>query len=688
MSNKGKGNNTKIVLNRQSDLILTGANIEKPVGIVLEDIKGVQETFEKEAKTRTAADDKLQGQIDNVLSNIDPESLDSLTEIVDAFKGADKDLNGAISDLAKSASSALEKETEAREEAIKDLSSNIYSDLKSEAKEREAADVAEVNAREAAIKDLSSNIYSDLKSEAKEREAADDKLQGQIDNVLSNVDPESLDSLTEVVEAFKVADKDLNGAISSLAKTASTALGQEAKTRAEADDKEAKTRAEADDKEAKTREAGDAELAKGLAEEISRATKAEEGLDSKIAGIISNTDLSSIDSFSEVVDNLNAEIKRAENAEDSITTRVDTEYYKKLNVIETPDGNLNRFTFSTWSRSSSESIFLNGLLLTEGVDYTIVSVSGNIAAVNFIDAPLVGDRVKAYGVYATDAVSVDNIRAQIAKIEMEIQETISKIADARNSINVTNQKLDSQTQKLNETAADMASFSAGSTQLVTEKVSIEETIAQHESELDAIYMEIVDETQNIDVYENRKADAEATIVNATNTRAGLEQILSQFESDKAQYLAATPSDELDQSIIDGFDSNIAEKTMEITIATGNIEVAEAEKAGAESDIANSQNNLVELRSTQSNKRDTLDQERATIEQIAKSLSDLTQKLAEATDKFNDLSKWIAIYNSDINKTKATVSIMESDVKKCSGILAGLQKQLADLIAVFGGGGKN
>lgn len=52
----------------------------------------------------------------------------------------------------------------------------------------------------------------------------------------------------------------------------------------------------------------EAELAKGLAEEIERAIKAEEGIDSKIADIISNTDLSSIDSFSEVVDSLNAEV--------------------------------------------------------------------------------------------------------------------------------------------------------------------------------------------------------------------------------------------------------------------------------------------------------------------------------------------------------------------------------------------
>ena len=57
-----KGSSTKIVLNRQSDLILTGATIETPVGIVLEDIKGVEEAFKKEASTREKADAKLAAQ--------------------------------------------------------------------------------------------------------------------------------------------------------------------------------------------------------------------------------------------------------------------------------------------------------------------------------------------------------------------------------------------------------------------------------------------------------------------------------------------------------------------------------------------------------------------------------------------------------------------------------------------------
>jgi hypothetical protein len=48
-------------------------------------------------------------------------------------------------------------------------------------------------------------------------DAADASLQSQIDNVLSNIDPTSLDSLSEVVAAFEAADTNLNNAITSLA---------------------------------------------------------------------------------------------------------------------------------------------------------------------------------------------------------------------------------------------------------------------------------------------------------------------------------------------------------------------------------------------------------------------------------------------------------------------------------------
>jgi trimeric autotransporter adhesin len=57
----------------------------------------------------------------------------------------------------------------------------------------------------------------------------------RVDNVLSNTDPAALDSLTEIVSAFQAADSDLNGAITSLANSASSDLAAETTARQAAD---------------------------------------------------------------------------------------------------------------------------------------------------------------------------------------------------------------------------------------------------------------------------------------------------------------------------------------------------------------------------------------------------------------------------------------------------------------------
>jgi hypothetical protein len=56
----------------------------------------------------------LQSQIDNVLSNVDPAAIDSLTEIVSAFQAADNNLNGAITQLATELGSDIAAEETAR----------------------------------------------------------------------------------------------------------------------------------------------------------------------------------------------------------------------------------------------------------------------------------------------------------------------------------------------------------------------------------------------------------------------------------------------------------------------------------------------------------------------------------------------------------------------------------------------
>ena len=78
-------------------------------------------------------------------------------------------------------------------------------------------------------------VQAALTQEIADREAADAVLQTQIDNVLSNVDGAALDSLTEIVSAFQSADATLNGAITALSTGLSADIAAEETARMDAD---------------------------------------------------------------------------------------------------------------------------------------------------------------------------------------------------------------------------------------------------------------------------------------------------------------------------------------------------------------------------------------------------------------------------------------------------------------------
>lgn len=109
-----------------------------------------------------AAEASLQSQITNVLSNVDGAALDSLTEIVTAFEVADSNLNGAITSLASSASSALSAEQTAR----------IASD---------SALQGEIDAEEVARSAADTTLQNNISSEASARASAISYVQSQVD---------------------------------------------------------------------------------------------------------------------------------------------------------------------------------------------------------------------------------------------------------------------------------------------------------------------------------------------------------------------------------------------------------------------------------------------------------------------------------------------------------------------------
>jgi hypothetical protein len=124
-------------------------------------------------------------------------------------------------------------------------------------------------------------------------------------------------------------------------------------------------------------------------DETSRAQGAEGSLEaalsSEVANLLSNTDLTAIDSFSEVVTEL-----------DAVKNIISNTYFKKVSISGLVNGTNKNFTLTSAVKPGSEAIYYNGLLQEMGEDYTI---SGGVN-VQFTYTPKTGGKVTAYGVYA------------------------------------------------------------------------------------------------------------------------------------------------------------------------------------------------------------------------------------------------------------------------------------------------
>jgi polyhydroxyalkanoate synthesis regulator phasin len=128
----------------------------------------VSDVLDQEIIDRQAADQALQTQIDNVLSNVDAGALDSLTEIVTAFQAADASLNGAITAL----------------------STGLSADIDAEEAARIAADSAlqgEIDAEEVARAAADTTLQNNINAESSARQAADNALDGRVDVLESRV---------------------------------------------------------------------------------------------------------------------------------------------------------------------------------------------------------------------------------------------------------------------------------------------------------------------------------------------------------------------------------------------------------------------------------------------------------------------------------------------------------------------
>ena len=260
---------TKIILDKQSDLILTNAQIVGATGIVKSDLPGlVTDLANLDTAIQTEATDRS--------TAIQAEAAARAAEIAEQRLRIDAILDGADVNLNQF------REVVAFVQSI-DLANDT--DL--------LAKVAEINGK--------------ISAEETARIAGDAKLTADLATLQSYVDTTVNSAITQLTSDLadlqSYVDTTVDSAITSL--TADLAVETAARI-ADVDAEEARALAA----EAALQAAIDAEAAARIA--------ADETLDGKIADIISNTNAPIIDSFTEVVDNLNAEITRAEAAEASL----------------------------------------------------------------------------------------------------------------------------------------------------------------------------------------------------------------------------------------------------------------------------------------------------------------------------------------------------------------------------------
>jgi hypothetical protein len=251
--------------------------------------------------------------------------------------------------------------------AVASIESLHRTELSAEESSRIAADSVEASTRASA----DASIDTRVSSEESTRLSADSSLDVKF-------------STADSTEASVRASAD-----ASIEVKMSEDISSEASSRVSADASLDSKLSAADSVEASTRLSADASLEVALSSQISAEASsriaADSSLDTRVNDIISNTDVTAIDSFTEVIDEIN-----------SVTeSNFDSIYAKKVGISPATDGTTTSFTLASAVKADSEQIYLNGLLQNSD-DY---SISGT--GISFNSAPESGSTITAYGVYGT-----------------------------------------------------------------------------------------------------------------------------------------------------------------------------------------------------------------------------------------------------------------------------------------------
>jgi hypothetical protein len=337
---------TKIVLNKQSDLILHGAEIVAPTGIVEADIDGLVSHFTQIEQTISDSGSQLNSGIDNEAS-IRLAADQSLAADLAAEKGRiDVILDGSTVDLDqfREVVDFVQSIDLENDESLLNAVVNINQNIDNVIGDFESAD-SDILDQLSTLTIYTENqvdiLTSGLEQEIQDRTQAVQGVQDDLNNYKDYTDT----TIINLQNNISMGDESL-----------ATSLSSEESSRISGDESLATLLTNSLDQNY-------SQLSSDISAEVSRATSAEESLNTKVDFVISNTDPAALDSLSEIVaaftaadgdinnaitnlanaatTDLSTEVSRATSAEASLasdlSSAVSTEESARLAAVSTEE---------------------------------------------------------------------------------------------------------------------------------------------------------------------------------------------------------------------------------------------------------------------------------------------------------------------------------------------------------------
>ena len=494
-----------------------------------------------------SADANLQSQINNIISNVDPEALDSLAEIVSAYQAADDALTAGI----QANASAISAETTRAQGAELALSNSI-ADTQSELDDTQSgaglaadgsyvantganyiADATSLNSADVALDSAIKALDTAYKAADTTQGNAISALEGRMDTAEADIDTNAQDIADEVARATAAESANASAISDEIAARAIAVQGAKdyadtqdaaqyvtvtadiatatSNLEAYADQAEADAissanaytdaretaittayEAYADQAEVDAKAYTDAEitaldtsLSADITAEVNRATSAEEALGVRIDNVIANTDPAAIDSFTEVV----AAFEAADNGLSGLIsanqTAISTEATTRASADTTLQGNINS---EAATRSAADTALQGNIDAEESA-----RISADSALQTELDATQAGAGLAADGSYSANE-SANYIAAATSMVDadnkldaaIKAMDTAYKAADATHTGAIA--------QNVSDIAQNAADIADNADAIAAEKSRAEGAEADLDARIDDVQSEL-DTTQ-------------------------------------------------------------------------------------------------------------------------------------------------------------------------------------------------